>query len=299
MKTLVVTDIHLMEEELPYTKEGVQNSNIILDELIRLVSMDREIGLIVMLGDITNDQPKKTVTKMIWEDKLDKLKSIVNSRHKEMPDIKYLGRDGQVGDIRNRLVSIKGNHDYVNNDRWNKKPTYFDELVEKGVLINPEAIEFTDNGKTYHYHLRNFGEGDKTLLEEAVNADKVVVFAHDWYTGKGFPEGYMKWSGLGRLQYDIDQSMSGADVMIQGHSHSRYQPFELTDLRQVSNLPKQRDKLTVYIPGTNARTPNTNSMCRDVGYNLLIDTEDFYIRDIFIPLMPYKDYFKIEEDKLR
>ena len=296
MKTLVVTDLHLMEEELHYTNYGVKNSLIILDELIKVVSLDKEIGLIIMLGDIVNDQPKKTSTKFIWENKLDKLKRIVNSRHREMPDIKYWGRDGKVGQVRNRLVTIKGNHDYVNNDRWDKRPTYFDELVDKGLIFNPEAIEFEDNGKTYFYHLRNFGEGDKTLPYEATKADKVVVFAHDWFTGRGFPEGYLKWSGLGRVRHDIEQSLSGADVLIQGHSHSRYQPFELTDLRQVSNLPKQRDKLTVYIPGTNARTPNTNSMCRDVGYNLLIDTNDFYIGDVFIPLKPYKDYFKLEED---
>ena len=295
MKTLVVTDIHLMEEELPYTRMGVQNSLIILDELIREVSLDKEIGLIVMLGDITNDQPKGLTTKMVWDNKLDKLKRIVNSRYREMPEIKYWGRDGRVGKLRNRLISIKGNHDYVNNDRWEKTPTYFDELVEKGVLFNPEAVEFTDNGKTYHYQLRNFGEGDKTLLREATKADKVVVFAHDWFTGRGFPEGYMKWSGLARVQYDIEQSMSGADVLIQGHSHSRYQPFELTDLRQVSNLPKQRDKLTVYIPGTNARTPNTNSMCRDVGYNLIIDTNDFCIEDVFIQIKPYEEYFYMNQ----
>lgn len=294
MKTLVVTDMHLMEEELPYTKEGVQNSNIILDELIRLVSLDSEIGLIVMLGDITHDQPKGLTTKMLWENKLDKLKRIVNGRHREMPDMKYWGRDGQVEDGRNRLVALKGNHDFVGSDRWNRNKSYFDELVEKGILGNPEALEFTDNGKMYHYHLRNFGEGDKTLREEAINADKVVVFAHDWYTGKGFPEEYVKWSGYGSVRYDINQALSGSDVLIQGHSHSRYQPFELTDLRQVSHLPKQRDRLTVYIPGSNARTPNTDSMCRDDGYNLIIDTEEFEVEDVFIPLKPYDMYFDME-----
>lgn len=291
MKTLVVTDIHLMEEELPYTKQGVHNSKIILDELIKLVSKDKEIGLIIMLGDITDSQPVKLETKMAWGSRFDKLSRIVNSRHEEMPEIKYWGRDGKVGVVRNRLMSIKGNHDFRNNDRWNKTPSYFDELVDKGQILNPEAIEFEDNGKVYHYQLRNYGEGDKTLLYEATRADKVVVFAHDWLVNDKMPEEYLYWASKGRVTYKLDLSVAGADDVILGHSHSRYEPITLTDLHWEWNLPKQKERVTIYIPGTNARTPNTSSMYRDEGYNLLINTEEYSIDDISIWLKPYEVYF--------
>ena len=256
MKTLVITDIHLMEEELPYTREGVQNSLIILDELISLVSMDKDIGLIVMLGDIISSQPNKTATKMVWDNKLYKLKQIVNSRDREMPCIKYWGRDGTVGQLRNRLVSLKGNHDYVDNNRWNRNKSYFDELVEKNIIVNPEALEFYDNGERYYYHLRGFGEGDKPMGEEYLKADKVIGFSHDWFFGEGLPEGYNKFSSTSRVRFWLEQSIYGLDVLIQGHSHSRFDPVEVKGFIKKGEERDSYNTTKIYVPGTNARTPN-------------------------------------------
>ena len=39
------------------------------------------------------------------------------------------------------------------------------------------------------------------------------------------------------------------------------------------------------------------SMCRDVGYNLIIDTNDFYVGDVFIQLKPYDMYFDMKKVK--
>jgi len=292
MKTLVVTDLHLMDEELPYTKGATHNSLIILDELIRVTRIDKEIGLVVFLGDITNGQPKKLETKMQWESRLDKLKRIVNSRHKNMPDITYWGRDGSIGAVRNRLITLKGNHDFKFGDMWCKEPSYFDDLLEKDMLMNPEAIEFEDNNQRYYYQFRNYGEGDKTLDERYIQSDKVIVFAHDWFHGESLPAGYRHWTQYGRMVYELKSAVAGADVLIQGHSHSRYEPIHLQHLKQEAHLHPQKQEVTVYIPGTNARTPNTDDMKRNEGYNLIIDTEDFYVGDICIPLKPWEDYFK-------
>ena len=295
MKTLVVTDLHLMEEELPFTQEAVRNSLIILDELIRVVSLDKEIGLIVMLGDIVNKRPQNKETEMIWFNKLDKLKRLVNSRYREMPEIKYWSKDGTVGMLRNRLVSLKGNHDYEDNNRWNRGQSFFDELVEKNILVNPEALEFYDNGERYYYHLRGFGEGDKTMGEEYLKADKVIGFTHDWFFGEGLHAEYEKWSSISRVRFWLEQSVYGLDVLIQGHSHSRFDPLEVKGFIKKGEERDSYDTTKVYIPGSNARTNFTEDMYRDVGYNMIIDTKDFYIGDIFIPLKPYKYYFKIED----
>lgn len=294
LKTLVVTDLHLMEKEMPYTKYGVKNSLIILDELIRKVEMDEEIGLIILLGDIANEEPTDIITTMTWENRIDKLRRLVNSRSDDMPELKVWNRDGKVTLSRNRLMSIKGNHDFCNNDRWVNDKTYFDSLVERGFLSDPHAIMFKDNGNTYYYHLRNFGEGDKTLGKEYVDADKVVVFAHDWFYDKRLPDGYKKWAGLGRVVFELESALSGVDVFIQGHSHSRYEPFVVSGITDKERQYPQKKETAVYIPGTNARTPYAEDMLRDVGYNLVIDTTDTMdVSESNIILKPYKDYFNV------
>lgn len=298
MKTLVVTDLHLMDEDLPFTREAVRNSLIILDELIRVVSLDKEIGLIVMLGDIVNRRPQNKATEMLWLNKFDKLKRLVNSRYREMPEIKYWNKEGTEGMLRNRLVSLKGNHDYEDNNRWNRNKSYFDELVENNIIVNPEALEFYDNGERYYYHLRGFGEGDKTMGEEYLKADKVIGFAHDWFYGEALPEKYNNYSSISRVRFWAEQSVYGMDAVIQGHSHSRYDPVEIKGIIKKGEKRDSYRTTTLYTPGSNARTNYTEDMFRDVGYNMIIDTEDFYIGDVFIPIKPYKDYFKLEENKL-
>lgn len=289
-----------MEKEMPYTKGAVKNSEIMLKGLIKTVEEDKEIGLVVLLGDIVNEHesPKTVETKRLWEDSFNTIRTIVNSRHADMPELTVWNRDGSIKKGANRLMTIKGNHDFKNNDKWRKERTYFDELVSRGFFEYPDAVMFEDNGKQYYYHFRSFGEADKTLGEEYKDAYKTVAFAHDWFYGEGLPEQYQYWAGFGRTIYELSSVVSGVDVFIQGHSHSRYEPFLLKGLADKVRQHPQKSETVFYITGTNARTPIAPDMMRDFGYNLILDTsQGLGVTEFKLGLMPYEEYFIMDYKK--
>lgn len=300
MRTLVVSDLHLVEEEMPFTKGAVQNSIIMLDEVVRTVKEDKEIGLVVFLGDISNEHetPKTETTKNAWESRFRELRRILDSRVNAMPEFTLFNRDGTKSKGTNRVLTIKGNHDFMNNDKWRREKTYCDDLIERGILAYPDALMYTDNGKEYYFQFRSFGEGDKTLDADYINAEKVVVFAHDWFYGEELPEDYQYWASFGRTVYELSSVVSGVDVFIQGHAHSRYEPFTVSGLADKVRQSPQKPKTDFYIPGTNARSPFAPTMFRDEGYNLLLDTKDgLVVSDVFLKLKPYKEYFNMDYKK--
>lgn len=205
-----------------------------------------------------------------------------------------VNRDGTVKKATNRLMSIKGNHDFVGKIKWNTEKTYFDNLAEQGLFAYPEAVLFTDTEQEYYYHFRSYGDGDKAFGKGYSRDKKVDVFAHDWFLGACLPEEYRYWEGFSKTAYNIEFVVSGVDAFIHGHSHSKYEPFKVIGLEDKKlEFPHKKEPM-FYVTGTNARTPFTDSICRDGGYNLLIDSsKDLHISEWCLELKPYAEYFNM------
>lgn len=286
MEIFVAGDLHLHTKEIRSTKKMVDNNEVMLDGLYDTVSEQESIRLMLYAGDIQHATPsgKNTLFQTtMWENKFREMGVLMQERFdpKEVKVIMHTKEETREINQKLRrkeiypLFSLKGNHDIDNTEDF----TFFDMLVEKGLLINPKALMVG----TTQINFYNYGEAGE-VRKRYKGAEKVVGFYHDIIATEESPF----WVGK-HPAYQDSEVLVGEDLAIIGHIHTESEPIIVDTV--------DGGKCVVWYIGSMGRTSYATGQIRSYGHSGVFNTEDLSkLGRVTIPLIPKEEYFNMSKE---
>lgn len=295
MKLFNVGDMHLRAEEMRFTVKMKDNNEVMLKNLVQEVREDPTIGLVILGGDIQDKTPSDMREVALWRKYFRELGKIMKERI-NLNAFKFVGLDKKTqAGLKNGtiypVIACRGNHDHekvLKNEET--QYTFFDELVEEGLIINPQGVAFKENGQKYYIDIRNYGQADRKLPKTVTDKPDdwfVMVVFHDNVLMPESPLWLLKSKGKDGV-YNAEEVMEGVDVGFLNHIHEKVDPIF---------IEKPNGKTGVlWQYGSMGRMSFKQENLRDVGYCGLYDTEN---KDIFgsveIDVIPAEEYFSYEK----
>src|SRR5699024_10382528 len=289
MKHLTVGDLHLYDREMRSTKKMIENSSVILEELYDFLIENEDVVLLNINGDIQHTTPinkykRKEVAK--WRNMFRKIGKLMKERFREnVKGFKLVGVDKEttkefkVGNI-NPIFTTKGNHD-IDNELGH---TFYDELIEEGLIINVEGLLVNVEDKKTFFSYRDYGTMQRKLPKLGKGTDIIALehndILHDESILWNVPDAEEKF-------IKAEEAVKGTDVTILGHLHDKIDPLYIGEEGKAPVL---------WQVGSMARTAFRDNEKRDVGYGAAMefgDVENFIT--VEFDLIPYKEYFSYEK----
>lgn len=278
-----VSDLHLSDRELNSTYKMVENSDVILDNIIKKLEENENIKMVVLLGDIQHRIPVKRRLITQWLIKFRRIKEILKDRMPENLTV-YRGEEVVDYDKINPLISLKGNHDYDKRGHY----TFFDELEDLGYIGRYSKFILGDN----QYNLYDYGDGNKGIegiYAKEDNVNKVIGAYHDTFAYPGCPKWMLDDVEKGNA-LTLDE-LKGIDLAIVGHIHDRESPIKYSQEDGSDTL--------FWYAGSIARTQLKESTKRSEGLSGMVDNISLRLYYNDIDIVPWEDYFKTLKREVR
>ncbi|KTF59763.1 MULTISPECIES: metallophosphoesterase [Bacillus amyloliquefaciens group] len=300
MKILMVGDLHLYTNEIRTTKKMVKNNEVMLKNLYKYLKENEDIDLVIFGGDLQHQTPKGDVLREVslWRKWFRKIGKLMAPRRKRIKNFKIHGVSEKVkkGFDKGRiypLISVRGNHDddkvlkvtAENKDDYIKQYTFFDELVDEDLILNPKGLTFTAGDDKFYIDIRNYGEADRSVPKGAKNRKVIAVF-HDNVLQPESPLWMIKGKSKEGV-YNAEDVMVNVDIGILNHIHERVDPLYIEASDGVKVL---------WQIGSMGRTSLKDENMRDVGYCGLIDTDNLdSFGTVEIDVIPAEEYFSFQK----
>lgn len=290
---LFVGDLHLYNREMRSTKGYVENNEIMLKNLYTFIEENEVVKYVIFLGDIQHKTPtgKNTLQETRkWKEWFKKIGEVVRKRF-EPKRAKVNMRDGSnflvemLKGTKQPLFTLQGNHDVDKEIEY----TFYDELIEEGLLVNPETMIIDKTQINFH----NYGETMKRV-PVLKDVEKVIGIYHDVIPNSQGAT-WMKFSAQ-KNKVDTKRVLSRVDLAVVGDVHTRmhpeivhFSPMEMKRYRARNNEP------VIWYTGSMGRTSTDIGQMRDYGYCSITDVNDITIYgDVDIPVLEKEKYFDLQ-----
>lgn len=286
MKFLIVGDLHLIDKELRMTKKGLENNKVMLDSIYQEIKDDEEIQGVIFLGDIQHQTPKDLKETYEWRKWFRKLRNEMESRNEQGSGVVVIEEGMKLTPLEETpcVFSLRGNHDSEIRNKRSDDFTFFDELVEDRLLLNPKGI-LLKGDKTY-IDFRDYGKAEKMSTEEFKGKLRIVTLTHDnIYHDRS--SDLVKMIAEKTGGHNIKDIAEGVDILINGHIHEK---------EAMNRIDVKGKEVKFYNLGSMGRTSLIPSMMRDIGHCAKLTVgRDLTLEEIELEVIPYKEYFNMRE----
>lgn len=286
-----ISDLHLYDREIGATIGYGEESERNLKKVLSYYT-ESDMDFLILGGDIQHGMPEDMRQMSRWRALLIELRERVYEKLEEtglIDKMKVFDSEGIEMDIRNDhscLFSLKGNHDY--NRRRDRKDsfTFFDDLVEAGIISVPKKIVI---GNTQ----LNLYSSEECMypVNKEEGIETVVALYHDPI----IQDGRLADKYLGKMiSPDKHKFFNEVDLAILNDIHLPITPYEVITVGEDG----VGTATTVLTPGSIGRTSFSDSHKRDYALIAEVDVDsggDMEYTLSEIDILPYKELFDYEQ----
>lgn len=284
-------DLHLYDREIGatvgYKDESTRN-------LITLRDTFRESSCLMHFlgGDIQHGMPTNLRLMSVWRSILTEMREDVRERLIESgiaDQIKVYDHDDNEVDFLNDvscLFSVKGNHDYNRREDRETSFTFFDDLVQSGIIYVPKKVIIKDTQINFYS-----SEECRNPIPKDDGIEAVIGIYHDPILQNGrLADRYM---GNKMISPDEHKFFNGVDIAVLNDIHTPIDPYEVVTVDE-NNVGT---RTLVITHGSIGRTSFSDSHKRDVAYLTEIEIADggelsYSLKEM--QLLPYLELFDYE-----
>ena len=284
-------DLHLYDREIGatvgYKEESTRNLIALRDTFRESKCLMHFLG-----GDIQHGMPTNLRLMSVWRSILTEMREDVRERLIESgiaDQIKVYDHEDNEVDFLNDvscLFSVKGNHDYNRREDRETSFTFFDDLVQSGIIYVPKKVIIKDTQINFYS-----SEECRNPIPKDDGIEAVIGIYHDPILQNGrLADRYM---GNKMISPDEHKFFNGVDIAVLNDIHTPIDPYEVVTVDE-NNVGT---RTLVITHGSIGRTSFSDSHKRDVAYLTEIEIADggelsYSLKEM--PLLPYLELFDYE-----